>query len=111
MSANGLLIDYEWCTGCQSCELACKNEHGFPAGKWGIKMTEFGPFEMEPGKVEWNYLAVPTSYCDLCEDRVAQGGIPTCQLHCLAGVIEYGPVEELVKKMEAKGKKVQLYIP
>ncbi|MGV8082815.1 MAG: hypothetical protein AB2L09_04155 [Coriobacteriia bacterium] len=54
---------------------------------------------------------MPTSYCDLCEDRVAQGGIPTCQLHCLAGVIEYGPVEELVKKMEAKGKKVQLYIP
>lgn len=33
MGKNGLMIDYEYCTGCQSCELACKNEHGFPRGK------------------------------------------------------------------------------
>lgn len=29
---NGLLIDYEFCTGCQSCEIACKQEHGFSVG-------------------------------------------------------------------------------
>ena len=70
MSKIGLMIDYEYCTGCQSCELACKNEHGFPLDKWGIKMVEFGPYEMEQGRMEWNYLPFPTSYCDLCEDRV-----------------------------------------
>ncbi len=26
------LIDYEFCTGCQSCEVACKEEHDFPVG-------------------------------------------------------------------------------
>ena len=76
MGKIGLMIDYEYCTGCQSCELACKNEHGFPLDKWGIKMVEFGPFEMEEGKLEWNYLPFPTSYCDLCAERVASGGIP-----------------------------------
>lgn len=111
MSVNGLLIDYEWCTGCQSCELACKNEHGFPMNKWGIKMVEFGPFEMEPGTLEWNYMVVPTSYCDLCADRVARGDQPTCVLHCLANVIEYGHVEELAARMAAKGKKVSMYVP
>ena len=29
----GLLIDYTWCTGCHSCEMACKVEHGWQAGE------------------------------------------------------------------------------
>ena len=29
----GLLIDYQWCTGCHSCEMACKVEHGWQAGE------------------------------------------------------------------------------
>lgn len=111
MSAKGLMIDYEWCTGCQSCEIACKNEHDFASDKWGIKMMEFGPFEMEPGKMEWNYMAIPTSYCDLCETRVAKGDPPTCVQHCLAGVIEYGTVTELSAKLAAKGKRAAIYIP
>ncbi|NTU89780.1 MAG: oxidoreductase [Actinobacteria bacterium] len=111
MSVNGLMIDYEWCSGCQSCELACKNEHGYPMDKWGIKVVEFGPFEMEPKKLEWDYIPVPTSYCDLCEDRIAAGGIPSCALHCLAGVIQYGPVEELAQKLAEKGTKATIFVP
>ena len=111
MGKIGLMIDYEYCTGCQSCELACKNEHGFPLDKWGIKMMEFGPFEMEEGKLECNYLPFPTSYCDLCAERVKSGGIPTCALHCLANVIEWGPVDELSKKLEEKGSKAVIFLP
>ena len=40
---NGLLIDYNFCTGCHSCEAACKVEHGFQTGEWGIKLTQIGP--------------------------------------------------------------------
>lgn len=111
MSNLGLMIDYEFCSGCQSCELACRNEHGFPLHTWGIKVTEFGPFEMEKGKLEWNYLPFPTSLCDMCENRVAAGGIPTCALHCLAGVIEWGTPEQLAKKMEEKGSKAVMFLP
>jgi len=42
MARNGLLIDTEYCTGCHSCEVACKNEHHIPRGQWGIKLTEVG---------------------------------------------------------------------
>lgn len=111
MSKIGLMIDYEFCTGCQSCELACRNEHGYPLDKWGIKMVEFGPFEMEQGTLEWNYLPFPTSYCDLCADRRAQGGIPSCALHCLANVIEWGPVDELSRKLDEKGSKAVIFLP
>lgn len=74
-------------------------------------MVEFGPFEMETGKLEWNYLPFPTSYCDLCADRVEAGGIPSCALHCLANVIEWGPVDELSLKLEAKGSKAVIFLP
>jgi len=111
MSTLGLMIDYEYCTGCQSCELACKNEHDYPMNTWGIKMVEFGPFDMGDGNIEWNYLPFPTSYCDMCKDRIGAGGIPSCSLHCLANVIEWGPVEELSKKLDAKGSKAVIFAP
>lgn len=115
MSQNALLIDYEWCSGCQSCEIACRNEHGWGLDRDGIKVLEMGPFVVDktdkPSGIDWNYIPTPTTLCDLCADRVKDGGIPTCQLHCLAGVIEYGPVNELTKKAENKGRKVNVIVP
>ena len=43
MTTYGLLIDYEYCTGCQVCEVACKEEHDFGVGKWGIRVLDDGP--------------------------------------------------------------------
>ncbi|HBT95151.1 MAG TPA: oxidoreductase, partial [Coriobacteriia bacterium] len=28
---KGILINYEYCTGCHSCEVACRNELGLSA--------------------------------------------------------------------------------
>ncbi|CEP66575.1 4Fe-4S ferredoxin-type, iron-sulphur binding domain [Moorella glycerini] len=111
MAKYGLMIDYEYCSGCQSCEVACKNELDLPLGKWGIKVLQLGPWELGPKKWEWDYIPVPTSYCNLCEKRLAMGEVPSCVLHCQAGVIEFGPVEELASKMTKKGKKVTMFIP
>jgi len=111
MSCNGLLIDYEYCTGCHSCEVACRNEKKIPRDKWGIKLTEVGPWQVSGDKWEWNYIPVPTELCDLCKDRVENGEKPSCVHHCLGQAMECGPVEELAKKMVEKGKKVVLFIP
>lgn len=70
MAQYGLMIDYEYCSGCHSCEVACKNEKELPIGKWGIKLTEVGPFKKDAEKWEWNYVPVPTSFCYVCEDRI-----------------------------------------
>ncbi|ATW23652.1 oxidoreductase [Candidatus Formimonas warabiya] len=112
MSKNGLMIDYEYCTGCHSCEVACKNRLRLPVGKYGIKVSEIGPFLLEaPDKFEWNFIPVPTSLCDMCGDLVAKGEKPACVHHCLGACMDYGPAEELAEKMAAKGKKVMMYIP
>jgi Fe-S-cluster-containing dehydrogenase component len=112
MVQHGLLIDNEYCTGCHSCEVACKNEHDLPLGQWGIKVLELGPWKLPDGR-HWEYRYIPTlsSLCDLCAMRVIDGGVPSCVLHCLANVLEYGPVDELAIKMAEKGKMSSIFIP
>ncbi len=110
MTTYGLLIDYEYCSGCQSCEVSCKEEHDYPVGVWGIKVVDEGPWEIEPRHMNWNKIPVPTDLCDLCIDRTSRGREPVCVHHCLADVMKYGPVEELAKCMEDKTKQV-LFVP
>ena len=75
---NGLLIDYEWCTGCHTCEIACQQEHGFAPrnvlekGKVGISPYEIGPHDLGNGRFQYEFLPVPTALCDLCADRVRE---------------------------------------
>ena len=102
---KAILINYEYCTGCHSCEVACKKELDLPKGEFGIKVEEVGPFQFTTrpgleGTWEWTYMPVITQACDLCADRVAEGRWPTCVHHCQAQVIEYGPVEELATRMD-----------
>lgn len=112
MAQYGLMIDNEYCTGCHSCEVSCKNEHNLPLGQWGIKVLELGPWKLMDGKRwEFRYIPVPTSYCDLCANRTDRGEQPLCVLHCLASAIEYGTLEDLAKKMEEKGKMASIFIP
>jgi len=112
MTQYGILIDNEYCTGCHSCELACRNEHNYPLGQWGIKLLELGPWKRMDGKHwEFRYIPVLTSDCDLCQDRISRGEQPSCVMHCLASVMEYGTLEELALKMEKKGKMASIFIP
>ena len=112
MAKNGLLIDYKYCTGCHSCEVACRKELGLGKGEWGIKLTETGPWKYETGKAagqwEWTWTPVITKACDMCEGRVAKGKMPMCVQHCQAWCMYYGEVEDLAKKM-GDGKRWSLY--
>lgn len=109
-STYGLLIDYEFCTGCCSCEVSCKEEHNYTVGQWGIRVHEDGPWSMGDDMWNWNKIAVPTDLCDLCSERTAVGREPICVHHCLANVISFGTVEELAEKLAAKPKQA-LYVP
>lgn len=108
--AYGLLIDYEYCTGCESCVVSCKEEHGFPVGKWGIRLYDDGPWNIEGDMFNFNRIPVPTDLCNLCAPRTATGREPICVHHCLANCMTYGPVKELAEKLAAKPKQV-LWVP
>lgn len=106
MAEMGILIDYEWCTGCHTCETACQMEHNLPVGQFGIKLQEIGPWQY--GEDEWVLMnvPVPTAQCDFCATRLAQGKTPTCQHHCQAQCLKVGPVEELAKELTGKKQQV-----
>lgn len=113
MTVKAMYVDYEYCSGCHSCEIACKNEKGFETDQdlWGVKVLEVGPVELEESRWEWNYIPVFTQLCDLCEERVEKGEKPACVLHCLAHVLECDSVENLSKKMEEKGSEAYVFMP
>ena len=102
---NGLLIDYEYCTGCKSCVVACAQEYGWPPGQGGMRVTEIIQ-ELPNDKAYLTFLPFPTESCVLCAGRVRKGQKPACAHHCLANVIRHGPVQELAKEMERKPRMV-----
>jgi len=105
MSQYGLLIDYDFCTGCHTCEVACQQEHEYPAGKCGIKVTEFvTPGLHKPLCID--NVPFPTDLCDLCAQRTARGDMPSCVKHCQAACMSYGPIAELAQRMENQAKTV-----
>lgn len=106
---KGLFIDYAWCTGCHSCEMACKAEKNLPKGQWGIKLQQNGPWQLTEDKWDYTFLPVPTELCDLCAERVEEGRLPSCVHHCQALCMEYGEVEDLAKKLTSA--KTVLFVP
>ena len=82
MTKNALFIDYEYCTGCHSCEIACRNELSLPIDGFGIKVLEDNPRTNPDGKWHWDYIAYPTELCDMCEKRVGEGKLPACVQRC-----------------------------
>ena len=104
-SRMGMLIDYEYCTGCHACEVACAQEYGWEAGMSGMRVTEM----IQPLPKDRAYLAFipfPTETCSLCAGRTRKGLKPACAQTCMANVIQHGPIEELAKEMQKKSRMV-----
>ena len=107
-----LLIDYEYCTGCHSCETSCQKELGLSLDQWGIKVLKYGPVEINPkaempkDQWEWVNLPYPTKLCTLCEGRVKSGRLPTCVHNCPAECMQFGTIEELAVQLAYKPKRV-----
>lgn len=109
MSRKGLFINYDFCTGCFTCEVACQQEHNFPVGKCGIKVTEF-VYEAIKKPIAIDYLPFPTDLCNLCVARTQKGEDPACVKHCQSFCMKFGTVEELAKELE-KTPKSTIFVP
>ena len=99
MKKHALLIDYEYCTGCHTCEVACQQEHSLEPDKLGIEIKKIGPTYLGNRKWQYDFIPTPTALCDLCSDRVSKGKKPSCVHHCQSNCMEYGTVEDLAKKV------------
>ncbi|MFC2007993.1 4Fe-4S binding protein [Chloroflexota bacterium] len=103
MPKYGFQIDYEFCVGCRSCEIACKQEHNRPEGESGICVNKIES-EVAGGKLY--YLPFFTDNCNLCGKRIARGQQPACAHNCWVSVIKFGEIEDLTEGMKTKAKMV-----
>lgn len=103
---QGLLVDYEWCTGCHSCEVACQVKNGLPPEKFGIKLVQIGPWQISEDKWQYSYLPLLSEECNLCGDRVAEGKQPSCVQHCQAHCLHLVSSEEAQQAIESGSKKL-----
>ncbi|QTA93490.1 4Fe-4S dicluster domain-containing protein [Desulfonema magnum] len=101
----GLLIDYEYCTGCFACQVACCQENGWPAGMGGIQVLEIVQ-NLPNDKAYLTFMPFPTELCILCRPRTKKGLEPACVKHCMANTMKYGRLEDLAKEMGKKPKMV-----
>ncbi|MDO5043800.1 MAG: oxidoreductase [Coriobacteriia bacterium] len=110
MAKYGILVDFEWCTGCHTCEVACQMENHLPTDRFGVKLAALGPWEIS--KNNWQHDNIPlfTNECNLCAHRVAKGKEPTCVKHCQSKCLVFGTVDELKEKMTDKSRQM-LFIP
>lgn len=109
---RGILIDYEFCSGCQACMMACQVEHDLPKGEQGVVVQTIGPWTIDAATDTYQYDYIPffTDVCNLCSSRTEKGNLPTCVKHCLAACLTYGSVEELSARLADKPKQI-LFVP
>ncbi len=108
MARKALLLDYRWCTGCHSCELACQVKNELPPDQFGIKLNQVGPWEYAPDTWEYSYFPVLTAQCNLCADRMAEGKLPSCVQHCQANCIQVLDASEAAKIAAGNGKTLMM---
>ena len=63
MPQHALYIDFEFCSGCHSCEIACRNELELPLEEWGMKVLE-----------DRNLYGIVSEACDKCIKRAYELG-------------------------------------
>lgn len=110
MLRKGILINYEYCTGCHSCEVACRVEHDYSDDQGGIIVKQIGPWEYAPDRYQYSFMPVITDQCDQCRERIDQGKDPMCIHHCQAFVMKYGNVENLYGNVTDSSKYVLYYL-
>jgi Fe-S-cluster-containing dehydrogenase component len=74
---NILMIDAARCSGCGTCEVACKLENQLPAGVRPIKAIQIGPLATEKGLI-MEYLPTVCYHCDQ----------PACVSACPTGAMQ-----------------------
>ena len=59
-----LTFDPNYCVGCRSCEVACKQLYNLPIGVYRLKIEKIGPARDDTGKLTMKFNAIVCRQCD-----------------------------------------------
>jgi Fe-S-cluster-containing dehydrogenase component len=103
----GMLLDAERCTGCYSCQSACRETNRVPFEEKWLEVIRRKPV-MVDGEPQLYHLLAPV--LDKCAGCVERENPPLCERVCMASCLYVAPVEKLLPLLKKKGKWV-LYTP
>lgn len=100
---KGILVDYYYCSGCHTCEIACAVSHDLPNEEAGVVLNHVGPWEATDHTWQEDFIPFFTKNCNLCsQGEAAHDGTPMCVHHCQSQCIRIGEVDELTRELSAK---------
>ncbi len=105
-SRYGMLIDYEYCTGCLTCVVACKQEYKHSPGQLGGVEVQELLHKLPNGKLYITNLPFFTEVCIFCTKRVKDGLEPACVKHCMANILTFGKIDDLKELIPKKRKSI-----
>lgn len=114
-----LVLDEIWCYGCYTCEIACKQEHGLPAGPRLIRIEREGPKRIN-GRLQMEFKLATCRQCpepdcvEACPEHAIakrEDGIVSidagkcnycliCVDACPYGALQPNPDKQVVQKCE-----------
>lgn len=92
-----LLLDLDDCTGCFSCEAACRDKHRYGYEEDWMKVERRDPFLVD-GKLRQYHLVAPV--LDKCAACYAEDDNPPCVAGCPALALKIGTLSEMAKLAE-----------
>lgn len=94
-----MLLDLDDCTGCFSCESACRETFRYDYDEDWMRVVRREPFVVD-GKLRQYHLIAPV--LDKCTECHAKETSPLCVTGCPAGALKIGTLPEMVKEAEGR---------
>jgi len=95
----GMLVDLDFCTGCFSCQTACREVDHYSYDETWMQVVRRGPVLVD-GKLRLYHLLAPS--LDKCANCLEEDAAPLCAKVCMASALFVAPLEELIPMLGTK---------
>lgn len=94
-----LLLDLDDCTGCFSCEAACRETHRYPYVEDWMRCERREPFLVDGALRQYHLVAPVLDKCAACYENNPN---PLCVSGCPTRALRIGSFAEMVKEAEGR---------
>jgi Fe-S-cluster-containing dehydrogenase component len=96
----GMLLNAERCTGCYSCQSACREINRVPFEEKWLEVVRRKPIIVD-GELNLYHLLAPQ--LDKCAECIERESPPLCVKVCMANCLYVAPVEKLIPITKNRG--------